>query len=74
MFKLKVIKKVGDIETIVEVETDSTDMVVAILRHNDVISIDSDAPNRNVDKDWINLIDKLNKAPGIVSPPYTVTC
>ncbi len=73
MFKVKVIKKTGEIEDIVEVETDSKDMVLAILRHNKVISIDSDSPNRNVDVDWQELM-KLSKDYGLSQKPFTVTC
>lgn len=73
MFKIKVIKKVGELETVVEVETDSQDMVLAILRHNNVISIDSDAPNRNVDNDWQQLVRKAQRY-GLPTQPFTITC
>jgi len=73
MFKIKVIKKVGDVETIVEVDTDSVDMALAILRHNDVISITSDVPNRNIDFDWQDFIRK-SKEYGLPQTPMTITC
>lgn len=73
MFKLKVIKKVGEVQTTVEIETDSKDMVLAILRHNDVISVDSDVPNRNIDPDWFQMI-RLAEEYKLPTAPFTVTC
>lgn len=73
MFKIKVNKKVGEVETIVEVETDNQNMVLAILRHCDVVGIDSDAPNRNVDPDWQNVMQRAREY-HLPLEPFSVTC
>ncbi len=73
MFKIKVSKKVGDTETIVEVDTDSVDMALAILRHNNVIEVTSDVPNRSIDFDWQDFIRK-SKEYGLPQMPIAVTC
>lgn len=73
MFKVKVVKSVGEIKTVVEVETDNENMVLGILRHCDVISVHSDAPNINIDTDWQHLLQRVREQE-LPMAPFTVTC
>ncbi len=88
MYKVMIEEVIGEIKRVVTLETEDVELVKTLLEIGQVKSVDSDVPNRNIDKEWQELLDWLKKNnPPSIQPykrpwttpfdpnnPFTVTC
>lgn len=90
MYKITINKSVNEVTKQVIIETEDVELVKDILKNEDVLNVDSDVPNRNIDKEYQDLV-KLweeevkkftNPSPWKIGDdhnrgpftPFTVTC
>lgn len=83
MYKITIKETVGEITKETLIETDDVELVKKILVKQEILKVDSDAPNRNIDPHWTELQRIWREArdhnvghPGEwpYHSPFTVTC
>lgn len=83
MYKITIKETVGEITKETLIETDNIELVKEILVTQEILKVDSDAPNRNIDPHWSELQKVWKEArdrnlgyPGEwpYHSPFTITC
>lgn len=62
MYKLTIEEIVGEVRKITTLETEDVELVKLLLLKEERIQVDSDVPNRNIDKEWQELLDWYKKS------------
>lgn len=60
-YKVTIKETVGDISKTTILETDNLDLTVDVLGLEDLATVDSDLPNRNITKEWEDLVKKVEE-------------
>lgn len=76
-YKVKVEEKVREVSKVTMLETDDLNLVKAILKMEEKVTVDSDLPNRNISKEWEDLVKEVidsNKTKINIEPyqPYPI--
>lgn len=78
MYTITVKRVVGDIVKEVAIGTDDLELVREILANQEIISVESDEPNRSISEEWGELQRLMyEQNPWMTDPtknPFTVTC
>lgn len=72
MYKLTIEEIIGEVRKVTTLETEDVELVKLLLLKEERIQVDSDVPNRNINKEWQELMDwykkELNKRSPVVQP------
>lgn len=78
MYTITVKQVVGDLVKEVAIGTDDLELVREILANQEIISVESDEPNRSISEEWSELQRLMYEQNPLYDPtasfPFAVTC